>query len=113
MKRSFLVLTLVTITTVAFSQSKSSGGILGGVKDVLNKAKGKTGTTSLTNDEIVAGLKESACADKLINETNAEIKRYFTETLLGLFFLVYSLAITEEISLGDQALFGVAIDSDQ
>ena len=58
MKRTFLIVGLVTLTSVAFSQSKSSS-ILGGVKDVLNKAKGKTGSTSLTNDEIVAGLKEA------------------------------------------------------
>lgn len=43
---------------MAFSQSKSAGSILGGVKDVLNKTKGTT-SSSLSTDEVVAGLKEA------------------------------------------------------
>ena len=60
MKRSFLVLSLIAISAIAFSQSKSSGGILGGVKDILGKTKTKSGSgSSLSTGEIVAGLKEA------------------------------------------------------
>ena len=58
MKRSFLVLSLIVFTSAVFSQTKSTSGILGGVKSALGKAKGSN-SSSLTNDEIVSGLKEA------------------------------------------------------
>jgi hypothetical protein len=58
MKRSFLVLSLIVFTSAVFSQTKSTSGILGGVKSALGKVKGSS-SSSLTNDEIVSGLKEA------------------------------------------------------
>ena len=58
MKRSFLVLSLLAFASISFAQSKSSDGILGGVKNAIKKVKGGSGT-SLTNEEIVSGLKEA------------------------------------------------------
>jgi hypothetical protein len=59
MKRRFIVLTLlVALSTVTFSQTKSTSGILGGVKDVLSKTKNSKGS-SLSTEEIVSGLKEA------------------------------------------------------
>jgi hypothetical protein len=56
MKRSVLLITTLALTLIAFSQTKSKG-LLGSVKDVISKPKG--GTTSLSTDEIIAGLKEA------------------------------------------------------
>jgi len=58
MKRSFLILSLVAFASFAFSQTKSASSILGAAKDALNKTKG-TSSSSLTTDEVVAGLKEA------------------------------------------------------
>src|SRR5437868_11059634 len=57
MKRTFLIVTLFALTTVGYSQKKS-GGLLGGVKDAINKVKGGS-SSSLSNDEIVQGLREA------------------------------------------------------
>jgi len=56
MKRSVLLITTLALTLIAFSQTKSKG-LLGSVKDVISKPKG--GTSSLSTDEIIAGLKEA------------------------------------------------------
>jgi len=58
MKRSVLLITSLVFGTLTFSQTKSKG-ILGGVKDAISKTT-KGGTSSaLSNDEIIAGLKEA------------------------------------------------------
>jgi hypothetical protein len=57
MKRTILFLFSLALATLAFSQTKSKGGLFGSVKDALSKPKG--GTSSLSNDEIIAGLKEA------------------------------------------------------
>jgi hypothetical protein len=56
MKRTILLLVTLAFAGLAFSQQKKS--ILGGLKDAVSKVKGG-GSSSLTNDEIVAGLKEA------------------------------------------------------
>ena len=58
MKGTILFLLAFLSVNLAFSQQKSKGGLFGNVKDALNKVK--TGnSSSLSNDEIVAGLKEA------------------------------------------------------
>ena len=56
MKRTVLFFSTLIIATLAFSQTKSKSGLFGSVKDALTK---KTGSSSLSNDEIIAGLKEA------------------------------------------------------
>ena len=58
MKRTILFFLALSSLGVGFSQEKSKGGFLGNVKDALNKVK--TGnSSSLSNDEVIAGLKEA------------------------------------------------------
>jgi len=54
MKRIVLSVLLISVSLLSFSQK----GILGSVKDAVNKVKGGGGS-SLSNEDIVAGLKEA------------------------------------------------------
>ncbi|HYJ38994.1 MAG TPA: DUF4197 domain-containing protein, partial [Chitinophagaceae bacterium] len=56
MKRSVLLLTFLSFTAISFAQSKSKS-LLGSVKDAIGKTKG--GSSALSNEEIIAGLKEA------------------------------------------------------
>jgi hypothetical protein len=56
MKWSVLLITFLSIAAFSFAQSKSKG-LLGSVKDAIGKTKG--GSSSLSNEEIIAGLKEA------------------------------------------------------
>jgi uncharacterized protein DUF4197 len=56
MKRIVLPLLLLT-SVVSFAQTTSGGGLLKKASGLLNKAKG--GSSSLSNEDIVAGLKEA------------------------------------------------------
>ena len=56
MKRSVLLITLLSFTAFSFAQSKSKG-LLGSVKNAIGKPK--SGSSALSNDEIIAGLKEA------------------------------------------------------
>jgi len=79
MKRSFLVLTLVAFSTIAFSQSKS---ILGEAKDIFGKTK-ITKSSSLSTDEIVSGLKE-ALSQGANNSTSkvSEVDGFFKDAAI-------------------------------
>ena len=67
MKRLLLIFPLALLSICAFSQSEKKSGLFGKVSDALNKAKG--GSSSLSNDDIVAGLKE-ALAQGSTNSSN-------------------------------------------
>ncbi len=58
MKRSVLLITSLVFGTLAFAQTKSKG-ILGGVKDAITKTTKGGSSSALSNDEIIAGLKEA------------------------------------------------------
>ena len=58
MKRTILFFFALSSLGLAFSQQKTKGGFLGNVKDALNKVK-PGNSSSLSSDEIIAGLKEA------------------------------------------------------